>query len=88
MLYLILKLPAMKPSVFFLFAAALISAAFAPPKEKKLVIGYVFGRKPLDMTLIDAHKLTHINYAFAVIEGTKWFRQMATGMIPSISRRS
>ena len=71
MLYLILKLPAMKPSVFFLFAAALISAAFAPPKEKKLVIGYVFGRKPLDMTLIDAHKLTHINYAFAVIEGTE-----------------
>ncbi|MBP9077403.1 MAG: hypothetical protein KBG02_11125, partial [Haliscomenobacter sp.] len=61
----------MKPSVFFLFAAALISAAFAPPKEKKLVIGYVFGRKPLDMTLIDAHKLTHINYAFAVIEGTE-----------------
>lgn len=38
-----------------------------PEREKPFVVGYVFGNKQIDPSLIDPRDLTHINYAFAEI---------------------
>jgi chitinase len=52
-------------STFYLLVALLATAQSQP--HKKAVIGYVFGSRLLDVSQIEAHRLTHINYAFAVI---------------------
>ena len=52
-------------STFCVLFGLLATAQPRPPQ--KAVIGYVFGSRPLDISRIEANRLTHINYAFAVI---------------------
>lgn len=51
-----------------------------PEREKPFVVAYVFGNKQVDPSLIDPRDLTHINYAFAVIEGNEVVPSRANGL--------
>lgn len=51
----------------FLTACATVPPPAAPPQPKFRVIGYVSGRT--DPETIDARRLTHLNYAFAKVQG-------------------
>jgi chitinase len=55
----------------------------APPKNKPVIIGYVPGfRGELDEKVINANKLTHINYAFVdVKDSMAWLTNIATDTI-------
>jgi len=51
-----------------------ISARFLPKKEGPVIIGYVGGfRGEANTDIIDALKLTHINYAFVDVQGNRAF---------------
>ncbi len=41
----------------------------APPKQQKIVVGYISGGRPLDAKSIAAGKMTRINYAFFRLKG-------------------
>ncbi len=63
-----------------LLLAGLVCWSFVlPNREKPFVVGYVFGNKLLDPSLIDPRDLTHINYAFAEI--------VANEVVPSKANR-
>ena len=51
-----------------------------PLSQKKIIVGYVPGfRGSLDRLSIDAHKLTHINYAFVnVKDSMAWLTNIET----------
>ena len=50
-----------------LFVGVRVEAA--PPKQQKIVVGYISGGRPLDAKTIAAGKMTRINYAFFRFEG-------------------
>lgn len=53
---------------------ALVSCGHAPSYKDKMVVAYVAGFRDFDFSVIDAAKLTHINYAFAnIINGEVMF---------------
>lgn len=53
-----------------LAACTPVRDATAPGAESYRIVGYVFGNRNLDFRRLGAHKLTHINYAFAnVVDG-------------------
>lgn len=61
-----------RPVIFILFISIFFSCTKAVKKEVKQndslkIIGYVAGYEDFDPALVDASKLTHINYAFAKI---------------------
>jgi chitinase len=60
--------------VLILALCSVVSNAASAPKRKHKLIGYVAGRT--DMYRIGAEKLTHVNYAFALVspEGELMFR--------------
>lgn len=53
--------------LFFVIAGMVCWSFIPPERERPFVVGYVFGNKPIDPSLIDPRDLTHINYAFAEI---------------------
>jgi len=64
--------PVIKPIISIFLIALFFSCSKAEkkaeqPKEPLRVIGYVAGYEDFDPALVDASKLTHINYAFANI---------------------
>jgi chitinase len=66
----------MKPQIFLsLFFSIIIFLSFSfkkNPPPKKVIIGYVAGfRGPMGIDSIHAEKMTHINYAFAVIQNNR-----------------
>ncbi|MHA4846243.1 glycoside hydrolase family 18 protein [Flavitalea antarctica] len=67
-------------AVCFLVCILVISLSPAPTKTKKVVIGYVGGfRGLLDPSLIDAAKLSIINYAFVDVKSNRaWLTNEAT----------
>lgn len=71
-------------TLLLFFLCSLHSAqAVVPPKTKKVVIAYVGGFRGLvDASIIDAKKITHINYAFVNIKDNKaWLENEATDSV-------
>lgn len=70
---------AIEPITFILLILVFFSCSETAKKEVKLkesfeIIGYVAGYEDFDPALVDATKLTHINYAFAnIVEGNVQF---------------
>lgn len=55
-----------------------------PQKEKSLIIGYVggFNRNIVETSMIDPHKLTHINYAFVDVKDNRaWLTNEETDTV-------
>src|SRR6478752_7379538 len=77
----IMSLKSIKPGKSLVLIASLmsltifcISARFLPKKEGPVIIGYVGGfRGETNTSIIDAQKLTHINYAFVNVQGNRAF---------------
>jgi len=67
----------------FVWLVALLSCGLAGAQSNKVVIGYVGGFRGLIKTeLIDAKKLTHINYAFVDIKNNRaWLHRESTDTI-------
>ena len=65
---------------FMLCLIGMVSSAIGQGKKKYVVIGYVGGYKGLvDTAMIDAGKLTHINYAFVNIKNNRaWLTNLKT----------
>jgi chitinase len=67
----------------FVWLVALLPCGFAAAQSNKVVIGYVGGFRGLIKTeLIDAKKLTHINYAFVDIKNNRaWLHRESTDTV-------
>ena len=75
--------PALLPAAFIAIASCISpkdQSADVQPSSEFVVIGYVPGmRGEIDETVIDADKLTHINYAFVnVKDSMAWLENIAT----------
>src|SRR4051812_36265621 len=78
--YMIMKNPIIKrlPAGMLIYLLCLAGLSFSASaqqgkaaKEKYVIIGYVGGYRGLvDTGMVDANKLTHINYAFVNVEHT------------------
>lgn len=69
-----MKIAGMALALGLLLAACGPSSGVVAPEEQAedyKIVGYVMGRRSLDLRRIDATKLTHINYAFANIADGK-----------------
>lgn len=69
----------LEPIIFILlismfFSCSEVAKEEVKPKDPFKIIGYVAGYENFDPALVDATKLTHINYAFAnIVDGTVRF---------------